>query len=108
MENKKAQRSLLWKLDLHIIPVLYLILIALLIDRANIGNALIEGLPQELHMKGFDINIALMTHAIPYIVFQVPSSLFMRQMQPRYYINGIAFGWGVATLGRVLQGPLLV
>jgi len=88
------ERKLLWKLDVHIMPILYCLFIIMLIDRVNIGNVKIEGIIKDLHMKGNDYNIALIMHSVPFIAFELPSSLMLRRVRPAVWISGIMFGWG--------------
>ncbi|PMD51012.1 MFS general substrate transporter [Hyaloscypha bicolor E] len=99
VENLSLERALLWKLDYHILPLLYLAYIITFIDRANIGNVKIEGMLTDLDMKGNDYNIALIVYAVPFILLELPSSLALRRYRPGNYIAFIMFGWGVATLG---------
>ena len=40
------------------------------IDRANIGNAKIEGMVEDLGMSGIQYNIALSLFFIPYILLE--------------------------------------
>jgi hypothetical protein len=77
-ENSSLERALLWKIDYHILPLLYLAYITTFIDRANIGNVKIEGMLTDLDMKGNDYNIALIVYAVPYILLELPSSLALR------------------------------
>lgn len=52
-----AEKKLLWKIDWHLIPILWLLFLCAFIDRINIGNARIQGLEKDLHMKGNDYNM---------------------------------------------------
>lgn len=54
----QERRTLLRKVDMRLVPVLALLYLASHIDRANIGNAKIEGLTEDLHMDGIQYNIA--------------------------------------------------
>lgn len=46
------------KFDIWLLPILTVACIFCFIDRSNIGSANITGMPQELHMAGFDYNWA--------------------------------------------------
>jgi len=93
-ENPSLERALLWKLDYHILPLLYLVYVMTFIDRANIGNVKIEGMITNLDMKGNDYNTALIVYAVPFIALELPSSLALRRYRPGSYIAFIMFGWG--------------
>ena len=53
-------RKLIWKLDLHLLPPLFILWFISLIDRVNIGAARIQGLEKDLGMnpKSNQFNIA--------------------------------------------------
>ena len=69
-DNTTSEFPLLWNVDLHIMPLLYLNYIITLIDRANIGNTKIEGMLADLDMVGNDYNIALIVYAVPFILLE--------------------------------------
>jgi len=52
-----AEKKLLLKIDVHLIPILFLLFLCAFIDRINIGNARIQGLEKDLKMKGNDYNM---------------------------------------------------
>lgn len=52
-----AEKKLLRKIDLALIPILWLLFLCAFIDRINIGNARIQGLEKDLKMKGSDYNM---------------------------------------------------
>lgn len=52
-----AEKKLLRKIDLNLIPILWLLFLCAFIDRINIGNARIQGLEKDLGMKGSDYNM---------------------------------------------------
>jgi hypothetical protein len=60
-----AERKLLWKVDLHVVPPLSILFLLAFLDRVNIGNAKIQGMTKELNMHGQDYSIALFIFFIP-------------------------------------------
>jgi hypothetical protein len=54
-----AERRLVWKLDLHIIPILALMYMFNTLDRSNMGNAETDGLSKDLGLVGDQYNILL-------------------------------------------------
>jgi hypothetical protein len=58
--DPKAERKLVMKLDLTILPVFFTIYMMAFLDRINISNAAIQGMTQELHLdEGSRFNVAL-------------------------------------------------
>lgn len=92
--DRAAEKRLLWKLDIHVIPILMILFLMAFLDRINIGNAAILGLETDLNMVGHDFNIALFIFFIPYILLEVPSNLILRKVPPSSWISGIMLGWG--------------
>jgi hypothetical protein len=60
-----AEKNLLWKVDLHVVPPLLILFLMAFLDRVNIGNAKIQGMTKELKMEGQDYSIALFIFFIP-------------------------------------------
>ena len=93
--DPEAEKRLLRKLDIHVVPILMFLFLLAFLDRINIGNARIQGLEKDLGMKGHDYNIALFIFFIPYILFEVPSNLFLKKVSPSWWLSGIMFSWGM-------------
>ncbi|KAM0263212.1 hypothetical protein ACHAQJ_001367 [Trichoderma viride] len=49
--SKAEYRKLIWKLDMHLLPPLFILWFISLIDRVNIGTARIQGLEKDLGMN---------------------------------------------------------
>ncbi|KAF2266179.1 MFS general substrate transporter [Lojkania enalia] len=94
-----AEKKLLWKCDLHVLPPLFVLFLLAFLDRANIGNAKIQGLTEDLDMHGTDYNIALFVFFIPYILFEVPSNLVIKKLAPSTWLALIMVLWGISTIG---------
>lgn len=56
------------KFDINIVPWLFGMWLLAFIDRSNIGNARIDGLPEDLELKRNQFNIALTVFYVPYIL----------------------------------------
>ena len=69
--NAIAERRLLLKCDLHILPILFVMYMFAFLDRINIGNARIQGMMKELNMTGQQYNMALLIFFVPYIMLEV-------------------------------------
>lgn len=63
-----------------------------------VGNARIQGLEADLGMHGDQYNIALLIFFVPYILFEVPSNIFIKKLKPSNWLSLIMFVWGIATI----------
>ncbi|KAH1975747.1 hypothetical protein KXW88_009490 [Aspergillus fumigatus] len=96
--DRAAERRLLWKCDLHVVPILTVLFMFAFLDRINIGNARLMGLERDLRMTGHHYNIALFVFFVPYILFEVPSNMLLKKMRPSWWLSGIMFAWGILTV----------
>ncbi|KAF7188316.1 MFS-type transporter cnsO [Pseudocercospora fuligena] len=93
-EDKK--KKMLRKIDVRLVPVLALLYLAAHIDRANIGNAKIEGMNKDLGLSGIQYNIALSIFFIPYILLEVPSNIILKKFKrPSTYLGILVVAWGI-------------
>lgn len=93
--DKAAEKRLVRKCDLHVIPPVTLLFVLSFLDRINIGNARIQGLEKDLNMKGNDYNVALLLFFVPYILLEVPSNYMLRKVAPSTWLSGLMVCWGM-------------
>lgn len=92
--DRAAEKKLVRRCDLHVLPVITILYSLAFVDRINIGNARLQGLEKDLHMKGSDYNIALFVFFIPYILLEVPSNILIRKIAPSTWLSSIMVLWG--------------
>ncbi|KAI1760245.1 putative MFS transporter [Hypoxylon sp. FL1150] len=97
--DQLAERKLRNKIDRMVVPTVALLYLFCFIDRANIGNARLAGLEDDLGMSGNDYNVLLSIFYISYIVFEIPSNLACKWIGPGWFIPFMSFGFGVCSLG---------
>ncbi|KAK8078351.1 hypothetical protein PG996_004521 [Apiospora saccharicola] len=110
--DPEAEKKLVWKCDLHVLPSITVLYFLAFMDRTNIGNARIQGMSKDLNMTGRDYNLALFIFFIPvsakwmtdlrYIIFEVPSNLIIKKLAPSTWLSLIMVLWGIATIGQGL------
>ena len=92
--DRLAEKKLVRKCDLHVLPAIALLYSLAFLDRINIGNARLQGLEKDLKMGGHDYNVALFVFFIPYILFEVPSNIIIRKVAPSTWLSVIMVAWG--------------
>lgn len=65
----EMRRKLNRKIDIRLIPMLALLYLVSNLDRANIGNAKIEGMEEDLSLTGVQYNTALAIFFVSYMLF---------------------------------------
>ncbi|KAL2844996.1 histidine phosphatase superfamily [Aspergillus pseudoustus] len=99
-----AERNLIRKMDLYILPFVVLLYLFSFLDRVNIGNARLYGLEDDLGLVGDQYQISVSILFVTYCLFEVPSNLVIKKLTPSRYIASIAVIWGViATLTGIVQ-----
>ncbi|KEF51228.1 uncharacterized protein A1O9_12731 [Exophiala aquamarina CBS 119918] len=96
--DRELEKKLLRKLDVKLIPPLFVLLMASFIDRVNIGNARLLGLEADLKLEGNQYNIALFVFFIPYVLLEVPANLILKKMRPSYWLPSLILGFGTITM----------
>ncbi|KUL90524.1 hypothetical protein ZTR_00070 [Talaromyces verruculosus] len=66
--DPQAERSIVWKFDLRILPVLAVMYLFNSLDKSNLGNAKTAGLEKTLHLHGNQYNLILSIFFIPYVL----------------------------------------
>ncbi|KAL2820980.1 major facilitator superfamily domain-containing protein [Aspergillus cavernicola] len=93
-----AVKRLNRKLDLHVLPPLFILYFLSFLDRGNIGNARIQGFEASLGMSGQQYSIALCIFFIPYVLFEVPSNLILKRLSPSTWLSILVTSWGIITM----------
>ncbi|KAL4865202.1 major facilitator superfamily domain-containing protein [Aspergillus spectabilis] len=98
MFDSKAEARLRRKIDLYIVPTVVLIYLFCFIDRANIGNARLAGLEEDLSMSGYDYNTVLLVFYISYIIFEIPLNIACKWLGPGWFLPGITVAFGLCSV----------
>ncbi|KAK1990563.1 major facilitator superfamily transporter [Colletotrichum falcatum] len=99
VDDAAAEKMIVRKLDMHIIPLVMLLYLFSFLDRVNIGNARLYNLERDLDLQGNQFQVAVSILFVTYIVFEVPSNLVLKLFTPRRWIAFITVSWGIiATL----------
>ncbi|TFK49127.1 MFS general substrate transporter [Heliocybe sulcata] len=99
-EVSPEERRLVRKLDRRILPFACLMYLFSYLDRTNLGNARLQGLPQDtLHGDPtgtlFDwVNSAFF---FSYILCQIPATIISKLYPPRVWLACTAIGWGICS-----------
>ncbi|TFY69965.1 hypothetical protein EVG20_g2930 [Dentipellis fragilis] len=109
--DKLAERRLLRRLDIRIVPITMFIYLLCFLDRSNIklttttqGNAKVlnsntgDSLVQTLHITNQQYLAALMLFLVSYTLFETPSNYMLKKFRPSRWLALLMFGWGAMTL----------
>ncbi|PHH77823.1 hypothetical protein CDD80_151 [Ophiocordyceps camponoti-rufipedis] len=101
---RAAERRLVRKLDLHIIPLVMSLYLFSFLDRVNIGNARLYSLEADLGLSPKEFQVAVSILFVTYLALEVPSNLVLKLFTPRRWLAAIVTAWGlVATLSALVR-----
>ncbi|ODQ54277.1 nicotinic acid plasma membrane transporter [Saitoella complicata NRRL Y-17804] len=102
--DPEAERRLLHKLDLHIIPVIMITYLVAFLDRSNVGNAKVAGMVTDLNLTGSKFNVLASIFYVTYIAFEIPTSTYLKKFGASKLIPAIVIAWSlVATFSAFVQ-----
>lgn len=91
------EKKLVRKIDLFLLPTIWLMYLLSYMDRTNIGNAKIAGMMEDLSLTSNEYSVALVVFFVSYVVFEVPSNLVLSRTRPSRFLPIIMFLWGGIT-----------
>lgn len=98
------EKSLLRKLDLHLLPGVCILYLLSFLDRSNVANARLEGLIVDLNMTGNQYLTGLTMFFIGYILCEVLWNVILKRIGPKLWLPSATVAWGiVATLTGVVR-----
>ncbi|KAF2736694.1 MFS general substrate transporter [Polyplosphaeria fusca] len=96
--SKAEDRAIYRKVDCRVVPMLAMLYLISHLDRANLGNAKIEGLEKDLGMDGNMYNIVVSVFFVPYILLEIPSNMLLAKFKrPSIYIGTLVTCWGLVV-----------
>ncbi|KAI1435368.1 major facilitator superfamily domain-containing protein [Xylaria sp. CBS 124048] len=103
-QRSKMEKSLIWRIDLVLIPWLCLLYLLAFLDRTNIGNAKVAGLLDDVHLTTGQYNTALTLFFVSYSVFEPLTNILLKKLRPSVFIPAtmyvwLGFFWGASMLG---------
>jgi sugar phosphate permease len=76
------EKKVLHKCDIYMTSLLTLSFLSAYLDRSNIGNAAIAGMPEDLNMSKQELANAVMFFYVTYVPFELPGSLLVKTIRP--------------------------
>ncbi|GLB42135.1 putative major facilitator superfamily protein [Lyophyllum shimeji] len=99
-ERLLEEKRLVRKLDGRILPIACLLYLFAYLDRSNLGNARLQGLPQDIlggDKTGILFDWINSVFFFSYILCQVPATVASKLFPPRVWMATSAVGWGVSS-----------
>ncbi|KAK3937842.1 major facilitator superfamily domain-containing protein [Diplogelasinospora grovesii] len=96
--TEEEETAIRHKIDWRAVPLVTLLYMLCFLDRANIGNARIQGMAKDLDLHGLRFNWALSIFYIVYLLVEVPSNILLKRIGARFYLPFLVCGFGLVSL----------
>ncbi|KAI9370344.1 major facilitator superfamily domain-containing protein [Aspergillus egyptiacus] len=87
--TEEEEKRLVRKINLFLLPNIWIMYLLSYMDRTNIGNAKIAGMADDLQLTS--------SQYMGYVVFEPPSNMILVRTRPSLYLPAIMAIWGVLT-----------
>ncbi|EXJ94296.1 hypothetical protein A1O1_02690 [Capronia coronata CBS 617.96] len=95
----KSDKKLMHKIDFFILTYACMNFFVKWLDQANLSNAYVSGMKEDLHMYGNEFNLANTVYNVGSILGSLISNLIVTRVSPRYWLPGCEIAWGLITMG---------
>ncbi|KAF8160635.1 major facilitator superfamily domain-containing protein [Crassisporium funariophilum] len=97
-ERTVAERKLVRKLDMRLLPTIFLIFIMNYIDRNGVTTARLKGMQQDLHINDLQYATVIAILFVSYCPAQIPSNMILNKVhRPSLYIGACTVLWGITS-----------
>ena len=96
--DARAERRLLLKLDAYFVPIIMLVYLTCFLDRTNIGNVKVAGMPQDIGASPQQFSTAVSIFYATYVAFEPPWTVMMKWMTPRILLTSLCVVWSLTTI----------
>ncbi|CAG9950490.1 unnamed protein product [Clonostachys rosea f. rosea IK726] len=103
-EYDAAEKSLVRKLDLTLVPMVWLLYLFNYLDRNNIAQARLSSFEKDLGLKGNEFNVAVSILNIGYMLMQLPSNMLLTRTRPSLYIPFWTALWSIVSAATAAAG----
>ncbi|ATY66974.1 nicotinic acid plasma membrane transporter [Cordyceps militaris] len=99
MIDPKIHKKAMLKLDTVVLGCFGIMYLLANLDRNNLGNTNIMGLPKDLNLKGNEFGNAVTLFFATYVAFEAPCSIALKVVGPKNLLSFCMLGWGIVCLG---------
>ncbi|KAH6708926.1 major facilitator superfamily domain-containing protein [Leptodontidium sp. MPI-SDFR-AT-0119] len=83
---RRTEKRLVRKLDLTLMPMVWILYMFNYLDRNNIASAKLKSFEKDLGLKGNQFNTAVSILNVGYMLMQLPSNMILTRVRPSLYL----------------------
>lgn len=92
------ENKLLMKLDMFFVPIIMVVYLSCFLDRSNIGNVKVAGMPADIHATTEEISTAVSIFYATYVLVEAPWAIALKKITPRILMTGLCVIWSLTTI----------
>ncbi|KAK0490060.1 major facilitator superfamily domain-containing protein [Armillaria luteobubalina] len=92
--NSDTEKRLVRKIDIRIVPTVWILYTLSYLDHANIGNVKVGGLETALGLTSTQYSVVLLMFFVSYVVFEIPVNMILTRVRLSIYLSMLCFLWG--------------
>ncbi|PTD06197.1 putative transporter [Fusarium culmorum] len=96
-EWKQSEKSLVHKLDMTLMPMVWILYMFNYIDRNNIAQARLDDFKADLGLVNNRFNIAVSILNVGYMLAQLPSNMILTRVRPSIYLPSCVIVWSCVS-----------
>ncbi|KAK4183726.1 major facilitator superfamily domain-containing protein [Podospora australis] len=93
-----AENKLLLKLDAVFVPIIMLVYLSCFLDRTNIGNVRVAGMPEDIGASPQEFSTAVSIFYATYVAFESPWAILLKKLTPRVVLTSLCVIWSLTTI----------
>ncbi|CAN9200165.1 unnamed protein product [Alternaria alternata] len=93
-ENTAAERKLVHKIDLFLLPCIWVVYLLSYMDRSNLANARVAGMGTDLEINDRRYYLCVVAFQIGYVIAEIPCNMILSRSRPSIFIPVIMVLWG--------------
>ncbi|KAH8748894.1 pantothenate transporter liz1 [Diaporthe sp. PMI_573] len=92
----EAEKKLLRKIDMFLLPTIWLVYLLSYMDRSNIRNARVAGMGDDLELNDTRYYLVVVLFQVGYVLAEVPSNIILARSRPSLFIPALMIFWGTS------------
>lgn len=96
--DSKKEKALVRKFDRKLMPMFAVVYFLSFLDRANIGNAKIAGMYEQLNLTDSQYSLSVSIFYVTYILCEIPSVLMFKKLGPHRFLCAVICCWSLITI----------
>lgn len=94
-----SEKKLLFKIDFFLLTYGCLAYFTKFLDQANLSNAYVSGMKEDLDMHGSEYSLAVTCFSVGQILGPIPANILLTWIPPRVLLPGLELLWAALTIG---------